>query len=254
MDAARPIDVLLVDGQISPPGPIGVIGQLTVLVQQQRQPVGSSPELRGLQPGSNARQIGLGQLTGLAIDTAGQSIEELLDDPHMLGPDRTTRLGRSHIRQCRGQRFTTQRGPRPQQPGLRYATLRFALRDPQRFRKHLGPGVRAQLGRRALRGELMNQSVIDGRLTAIPDLQPLLNPKYLGSRQRREGQLGHLGLDLFPARNSRENLIAIRNRTRRHISNTSSIPRPQLAGQPNLWMNSPLGITCSVSQRVAERP
>jgi hypothetical protein len=33
VDAAHPIDALLVDGQMPPPGPVGIVGQITVLIE-----------------------------------------------------------------------------------------------------------------------------------------------------------------------------------------------------------------------------
>ena len=68
----------------------------------------------------------------------------------------------------------------------------------------------------------MHQLVIDRGLTAIALLKPGLDTKHLGSAQRAEGQPGHLGPDLFPTRNGREYLLAIRVRGRIHTSNTSS--------------------------------
>ena len=42
---AHPVGALLVNRQIAPPRPIGIVGQITVLIEQKRQPVGSGPEL-----------------------------------------------------------------------------------------------------------------------------------------------------------------------------------------------------------------
>ena len=69
----------------------------------------------------------------------------------------------------------------------------------------------------------MNQPMIYRRLAAISVFQPALDTKYVGTRQRREGQPGHRGLGLFPARDNREHLLAIRYRIRIHASNTSAI-------------------------------
>jgi hypothetical protein len=82
----------------------------------------------------------------VAVNMARHIIEELPDDPHMLGADLVARLRGRHVRQLRRQRFTGQRGPRPQQFGLLDAALGFLLADAQRFREHLGPGIGAELG------------------------------------------------------------------------------------------------------------
>jgi hypothetical protein len=46
VDAAHPIDALLVDGQITAARSLGIVGRIAVLVEQQRQPVGGRPKLR----------------------------------------------------------------------------------------------------------------------------------------------------------------------------------------------------------------
>jgi len=216
VEAAHPASVLLINGQIAPPGPIGLIGQIAVLVEHQRQPIGGGAELRGPQPGGDPGQVGLGLVPGLGVDAAGQLVEELLDGPHMLGPDLTARLRGGHIRQRRGQRFSGHGGARPQQLGLLDPPLGLVCGDPQRFGEHLWPRVGAQLGRCGLRGELMDQLVIDRRLGAVAVFEPLLDRQHLRCGQPRETQPGHIGLGLLPPRDNRQSL-------RVHTSNTSSI-------------------------------
>jgi hypothetical protein len=113
MNLAHPINALLVDGQIASPRPLGIVGEIAVLVEQKRQPVGGLPELHGSQPGRDARQVGLGEFAGVAADMAGQIIEEPLDNAHMLRPDFSAGLRSSGIRQLRRQLFTRQCLPRP---------------------------------------------------------------------------------------------------------------------------------------------
>ena len=50
VDAAHAVRILLVDGQIAPPRPLGIVRRITVLVEQQRQPVSGRAELRRAEP------------------------------------------------------------------------------------------------------------------------------------------------------------------------------------------------------------
>jgi hypothetical protein len=99
-------------------------------------------------------------------------------------------------------------------------------------------------------GELTNQLVIDCRLAAVSLFQSLLGIEQFGCRQRGEGNRGQLGLGVLPARDNREDFLAIRYHTPTHTSNTSSTvddARPRTA---KLWMNSRLGIgSVSVGQQ-----
>jgi hypothetical protein len=86
VDAAHPVDALVVDGQMPPPGSFGVGRWLAVLIEQQCQPVSRDSELRGPQLRGNAGQIGLGGVACLVVDKARQTVEELLDDLDVFGP------------------------------------------------------------------------------------------------------------------------------------------------------------------------
>jgi hypothetical protein len=70
MDAAHPIDALPVNRQVSAPGPLGVVRQIAVLVEQQRQPVGCLTKLRRPQASRDPRQISLGGLPSWVVDMA----------------------------------------------------------------------------------------------------------------------------------------------------------------------------------------
>jgi hypothetical protein len=47
VDAAHPVGLLLFNREIAAPRPIGIVGHIAVLVEQERQPVSSLTELCG---------------------------------------------------------------------------------------------------------------------------------------------------------------------------------------------------------------
>jgi hypothetical protein len=67
---------LAAQAQVAPPGPVGVIGWLTVLVEHQRQPVGGLAQLLGGEIGGDPGELGFGVLPGLVIHPAGQVAEK----------------------------------------------------------------------------------------------------------------------------------------------------------------------------------
>jgi len=73
IDAAHPVSVLLVDGQVAAPCSLGLIGWLAVLVEQQCQPIGGRPPLRRSQTLGDPGKVCLGLVTGLTVDAAGRS-------------------------------------------------------------------------------------------------------------------------------------------------------------------------------------
>ncbi len=96
----RPVGLLLPHGEEAPPGPIPV-GELTILIERGRQPVGRRPQVLGRQPTGQLGQLRLGGFTGVVIDEAGQLGEELPDDRHMLGADQPALLRGGGVRQHR---------------------------------------------------------------------------------------------------------------------------------------------------------
>ncbi len=91
-DIAHPVRALLVDDQIAPPRPIGV-GELAVLVEQDRQPVGSLAQLLGFEPAGDLGEILLGGFPGVVVDKAGQLAEEPPNDLDVFSPDVAAPLG-----------------------------------------------------------------------------------------------------------------------------------------------------------------
>jgi hypothetical protein len=85
----------------------------TVLIQQDRQPVGGLAQLLGFEPAGDLGEILLGGLAGVVVDKAGQPVEERPNDLDVFGTDLPTRLSGRGMRQHRLEGFTGQRGARP---------------------------------------------------------------------------------------------------------------------------------------------
>jgi hypothetical protein len=91
---------LFTDADPAARGAVGV-GELAVLIEQHRQPVGGRAEFLGWQPARHLGQLRLGGLAGVVVDKPGQVLEELDDDLHVLEPDITAQLRGRGVRQHR---------------------------------------------------------------------------------------------------------------------------------------------------------
>ena len=106
VDAAHPIGALLLDGQVAAPGSVGIVGQVAVLVEQQRQPVSSrpgtalAPTPSRCAPGRPRRNSRVWQSMWL-----GRSSKNFSMIVQVFGPDLPARLRRGHVRQLSAAMF-----------------------------------------------------------------------------------------------------------------------------------------------------
>jgi len=175
IDAAHPVSVLLVDGQVAAPCSLGLIGWLAVLVEQQCQPIGGRPPLRRSQTLGDPGKVCLGLVTGLTVDAAGQIVEELFDDAHMLPTDLASRLCGGGVRQLGRQRFSCYRSPRTEQLGLLDSPTPFYFGDPEFRGQDIGQRGAAQRFGIGLGGQPVDDPMVHRGLGAHHNLSPVRN-------------------------------------------------------------------------------
>jgi hypothetical protein len=111
---------------------VGPAGEGEVVeIQQGGQPVGGLAQFLGFESRGDARQIRLGEGTGLVVDMAGQIGEELADDAHMLGADVVARLPGRGVGQrgSRGSPLMVVRGPRSSASSRRRRASSLEIRN-----------------------------------------------------------------------------------------------------------------------------
>jgi hypothetical protein len=133
-DVAHAVAVLLADDQVSLPGAVAV-GQVAVLIEHRGQPVSGLAQIFGFESTRQLGELGFGGFAGVVVDEAGQLIEELPNDAHVLGADRTTYLGRRGVRQHRLKWLASHRRPPAQVLGLFDAPIRLLAGDAQQRRQ-----------------------------------------------------------------------------------------------------------------------
>jgi hypothetical protein len=182
------IGALAADAHTALAGPVGVAGELAVLINHRHQPLGGHPQFFGFEPAADRDQLGLGLRAGVGVHPAGQVRDEPADDAHVFGVEPPAGLGGRQPRQHRFERLADECRARAQLLGVGQPPACLARRDAQPGGQHLGSGFGPELVGCAAPLQLTQQPVLQGGLTTAQGFQPVAHRLQFGRAQRVQRQ------------------------------------------------------------------